>query len=133
MFKLSFFINPMGCVRMTQRGKFIKPNAQRYLSYKSFLQISARQQLKSKQPLKGALDVHIVFSMPIPKSWSNKRKCEVVGRYHTKKPDTDNLVKGVFDSLNKIAWEDDNQVAKVTAVKIYSEHPGIDVTVRELK
>ena len=83
--------------------------------------------------LTGALGVEIWFTMPIPKSWSKKKKVAAVGEYHVKKPDADNLVKGIFDSLNKIVWQDDNQVAKVTAINLYGESPCIEVSVRELK
>lgn len=126
-------MEPMGAVRMTGRGKFVKPNAQRYLAYKNFLQWQVKQQLKGKGILSGPLSVSIWFTMPIPKSWSKKAKANAVGEYHDKKPDADNLVKGVFDSLNKIVWQDDNQVAKVTATKIYGEKPGIEVEISKLK
>ena len=33
------------------------------------------------------------------------------------KPDTDNVVKLVLDALNKTAYDDDNQVVKITAFK----------------
>ncbi|MED4461833.1 RusA family crossover junction endodeoxyribonuclease [Metabacillus fastidiosus] len=61
------------------------------------------------------------------------KKQQMVDEYHTKKPDTDNLVKGVFDSLNKLVWQDANQVAKITAVKSYSEVPGMEIIIKELK
>ncbi|WP_094366167.1 RusA family crossover junction endodeoxyribonuclease [Sutcliffiella cohnii] len=131
--KLSIPIEPMGAVRMTGRGKFVKPNAQRYLAYKSFIQWKAKQQLKEKTLLDGPIAVEIWFKMPIPKSWSKKKQVAALGEYHIKKPDADNLVKGVFDALNKLAWHDDNQVSKVTAIKLYGEVPGIDITVQELK
>ena len=35
------------------------------------------------------------------------------------KPDTDNCVKFVLDSLKGVAWKDDNQVCKITAYKCY--------------
>lgn len=132
MLKLNIPVEPMGAVRMTGRGKYIKSNAQRYLTYKKLIQLHARSQVKGKQLLNGALEVTIWFIMPIPKSWSNIKQQRSIGEYHVKKPDTDNLVKGVFDSLNKLVWQDDNQVSKVTAIKIYGETPGIDITVKEL-
>jgi Holliday junction resolvase RusA-like endonuclease len=96
------------------------------------LQLKARQQLRGKELLDGALDVYILFTMPIPGSWGKKKQRGAVGQYHVKKLDSDNLIKSVFDSLNKIAWNDNNQVAKVTAVKVYGEQPGIDVTITNL-
>ncbi|MED1942075.1 RusA family crossover junction endodeoxyribonuclease [Cytobacillus firmus] len=133
MIKLNVQVEPMGAVRMTGRGKFIKPNAQRYLHYKNHIKWHTKKQLKGRKVLSGALAVEILFIMPIPGSWSKKKRDASVGEWHVKKPDTDNLVKGVFDSLNKIAWNDDNQVAKVTACKLYGESPGIEIIIRELE
>ncbi|UQD53323.1 RusA family crossover junction endodeoxyribonuclease [Bacillus methanolicus] len=133
MIKLFIPVEPMGAVRMTGRGKFIKPNAQRYLAYKELIQWHVKQQLKRQNTLTGALEVEIRFTMPIPESWSKKQRAAAIGEYHVKKPDADNLVKGVFDAMNKIAWKDDNQVAKITAIKIYGENPGIEITIKELE
>ena len=36
----------------------------------------------------------------------------------TTRPDIDNLVKNVLDALNGVAWEDDNQVAVLYAIKV---------------
>ncbi|MGG3798009.1 RusA family crossover junction endodeoxyribonuclease [Metabacillus fastidiosus] len=132
MLRLMIPVEPMGAVRMTGRGKYVKTNAQRYLAYKDQIKWITKQQLKGRKLLTGALEVEISFMMPIPKSWSNVKKQQAVGEYHTKKPDTDNLVKGVFDSLNKLVWQDDNQVAKVTAVKNYGEVPGMEIIIKEL-
>ncbi len=133
LINLNLPVTPMGAVRMTQRGKYINAAAQRYLAYKSHIQLLAKQQLKGDFFPSGPLEARITFFMPIPKSWSKKKKEDAVFSYHTKKPDADNLVKGVFDALNKIVWQDDNQIAKVTALKIYSEKTGIEVSIRELK
>lgn len=39
------------------------------------------------------------FILPMPESWSLKKKREMDGKPHTVKPDLDNLVKAVKDSL----------------------------------
>lgn len=39
------------------------------------------------------------------------------------KPDTDNCVKFILDSLSKVAWMDDNQVAMITACKCLDYNP----------
>lgn len=133
MIKFSIPVQPMGAVRMTGRGKFIKSSAQRYLNYKNKIQFYAIAQAMGQLKFSGPVEVNVLFKMPIPSSWSKKKSAAAIGEYHIKKPDTDNLVKGVFDSLNKIVWHDDNQVAKVTAVKVYGENPGIEITVSQLK
>ena len=40
---------------------------------------------------------------------------------HTFRPDTDNLIKFVLDSLNKIFYKDDSQACEVMAIKRYIE------------
>lgn len=131
--KLVYDVVPMGAVRMTGRGKFVKSNAQRYLAYKEEICWQTRQQMKNKEPITGPIEVNVLFLMPIPKSWSKKKKVEAIEQYHTKRPDTDNLIKGLFDSLNNIVWKDDNQVCKIFARKIYSENPGIEIEINELE
>lgn len=48
-----------------------------------------------------------------------------------KKPDVDNIVKVVADSLNGVAYHDDTQIANVVAEKVYSSTEGLDITVEE--
>jgi len=131
--KITIPVVPMGAVRMTGRGKYIKPNAQRYLTYKKLIQMHVISQVKRMELLTGPLEVTVWFTMPIPQSWSQKKKRESIGEWHCKKPDIDNLVKGLFDSLNGLIWTDDNQVAVVKSYKLYGESPQIEVYVEGLK
>jgi Holliday junction resolvase RusA-like endonuclease len=50
----------------------------------------------------------------------------------TKKPDIDNLVKLVFDAMNRIVWMDDKQVSSLITKKVYSEKSKVSVKVYEL-
>ena len=120
-------IEPMGAVRMTQRGKYVKGNAQRYLAYKDKIgwDLKSRNFLPTTKPCA----VKIQFFMPIPQSLSKNKQNGLDGAPHAKKPDIDNLIKGVFDSANKILWEDDNQVVKVEATKRYDMFPRIEIEV----
>lgn len=43
---------------------------------------------------------HVVFHMPMPKSWSIKKREEHAGQVHTQKPDLDNLLAGLFDAVH---------------------------------
>ena len=43
--------------------------------------------------------LHISFYIPVPKSWSKKKKAQYHGSLHQSTPDIDNLVKALFDSL----------------------------------
>ena len=54
--------------------------------------------------------------------------------YYTKKPDVDNINKIILDALNKIAYEDDSQVCKVTVEKKYCEdnNPKVKINLKEI-
>lgn len=79
-----------------------------------------------------ALMVSIIFSMPIPQSYSKKRRKWILDGYehYTKKPDLDNLAKAVLDALNGVAWCDDSQIVTLNLRKEYSENPSVWVSIR---
>lgn len=114
-------IDPMGAVRMTQGGKYVKDNAQRYLQYKTLIALEARKHFK--EPMEGPIEVKVVFFVKPPKKMPKGRTEPTV------KPDIDNMIKGIFDALNKIAWKDDAQVISVISQKHYYDEPHIRVTV----
>lgn len=41
----------------------------------------------------------VTFSIPMPKSWSDKKKREMRYMPHKQTPDVDNLIKGLMDTL----------------------------------
>lgn len=73
--------------------------------------------------MSGPVAVDITFSIQKPKSV--KRNLPSV------KPDIDNFIKGVFDALKDLAWEDDGQVVEVSARKVYGR-PRTVIGVREV-
>lgn len=85
---------------------------------------------RSHLPLRGPLRVMLHFAMPIPASWSKKKR--EGAKWHTSRPDLDNLAKLVKDALNGIAWIDDAQVIALTCTKSYCETPGVDVYLDEV-
>lgn len=69
-------------------------------------------------PHDGPVEMTINAFFPIPKSWPKaKRKAS---RFHTTRPDLDNIVKLVKDALNGHAYHDDSAVVKLTASKNYT-------------
>ncbi|RCW44236.1 RusA family crossover junction endodeoxyribonuclease [Paenibacillus prosopidis] len=130
--KITVDITPMGAVRMTGRGKFVKTDAQRYLAYKTRIGWAAREHIKVA--IDGPVSVKLRFYYPIPKDWSKAKKAEA--REGTRrpivKPDIDNVVKGCFDALNGIAWKDDNRVVEESSSKWYSDQPRIEIEIEEV-
>lgn len=67
------------------------------------------------------------FYFPCPKSWSKKKKRQYHGMAMTSKPDLDNCIKKILDSL----CIEDKQVAHFQATKqwVYADQGWIDIEV----
>lgn len=78
--------------------------------------------MKGSAPILGPIDVHILIDVPIPASWSKKKRAEALAGQimPTGKPDLDNSVKLICDALNRIVWEDDSQIVAMRAGKRYA-------------
>lgn len=67
--------------------------------------------------------VIVVFTMPMSKSWSDKKKELMNGKPHKQRPDIDNLSKAFLDAL----CEDDSHVYWLEAVKLWGYEGEIDI------
>jgi Holliday junction resolvase RusA-like endonuclease len=63
----------------------------------------------------------LIFVIKMPKSWSLKKRAKILDSPHAQTPDIDNLVKFIFDALNGVIYNDDSQIFKVEAVKMWGE------------
>jgi Holliday junction resolvase RusA-like endonuclease len=63
----------------------------------------------------------LIFVIKMPKSWSLKKRAKTLDTPHAQTPDIDNLVKFIFDALNGVIYNDDSQIFKVEAVKMWGE------------
>lgn len=79
--------------------------------------------LQKDEPLTGPLHVSLKFFM------QHKTK----SGWHAVRPDLDNLVKFYLDVAIGVLYEDDKQVVKITADKMYSVEPRTEITIEELK
>jgi len=111
-------------------SKFGTYNSKDYTYYKKTLLMMAQRQ--SKFFLEGAIKLEVTFYMPIPKSLSKIKQEKLLGKYHIKRPDTDNLLKSIKDSLNEKYYKDDSQICEVVARKIYSKKPRTEFELKEI-
>lgn len=81
-------------------------------------------------PLESGIELHadMVFAFQRPKTHYTKKSMRLTKAapksvYHTQKPDVDNLIKFVFDTLNGHVFADDSQIASVSARKIWLTLP----------
>ena len=72
----------------------------------------------------GAVKVRVWFYFQRPKSHYTSKGLLRKGapREHTKKPDTDKLVRLVLDALTGVAYHDDSQVVDEHGKKYYADH-----------
>ena len=82
--------------------------------------------------MKGCLFMHLEFYCPMPKQWSKKKKKEMEGQYRNKRPDIDNYVKFVLDSLGGTFFKDDAQIVELNVYKYYSQTPRTEITIMTL-
>lgn len=80
------------------------------------------------------LDMRILAFYGIPKSKSKKVKEKMLnGEIRpTKKPDMDNVMKIIADSLNGLAYKDDTQIVDAQCRKFYSDNPRVEIIIKEV-
>jgi len=71
--------------------------------------------------------VSLIFFIPMAKSWSKKKREQMLGKPHKAKPDIDNLCKAFLDAL----LAEDSHVYSLTAEKYWSNEPSIVVLTDE--
>lgn len=81
------------------------------------------------------LDLRIFAFYGIPKSASKKKQAQMLQKTlrPVKKPDMDNVVKVIADSLNGVAYRDDTQVVDAMVRKFYSDNPRVEVVIQTAK
>lgn len=86
-------LTPMAKPRMTQADKWKKrPVVLRWRAYKDELRFV------HKVNLDGFIDLEIIYCIPMPKSWTKKKKDLHRNRLHQQVPDCDNLTKAILDA-----------------------------------
>ncbi len=71
-------------------------------------------ELRLRNPRISEAGCHIVFVLPMPRSWPKYKKKQFAGQPHQAKPDKDNLEKGLLDALlSEDSGVYDNRVTKI--------------------
>lgn len=64
-----------------------------------------------------------MFGIPMPASWSAKKRGLMRGKPHEQRPDIDNLAKAFMDAL----CEDDSYIWRLYAEKLWSDEGYLEV------
>ena len=116
--------------RTTKNGYTYTPKEQ--IQYENLVKVSFQEAYPEWVPTdKEVVHVDMTAYFTMPKSFSAKKRelAEMELLNPTKKPDVDNIVKSILDSLNNIAYLDDKQVTSCYIEKRYSDKPRVDVEI----
>src|SRR5262249_33955944 len=95
------------------------------VAYERQVQLAATLAMRGHARLSGAVQATLRFDLPIPASWSaRKRAAAITGEIApTGKPDLDNLLKSVLDGIRTVVIGDDAVIVDVRATKRYGVAP----------
>lgn len=77
------------------------------------------------------MTIKAFYRVPDSKPLRFKRAAKLGLELPTKKPDVDNIVKIIMDSLNGVAYPDDKFIVSLTVTKAYSVEPRVEITIKE--
>jgi Holliday junction resolvase RusA-like endonuclease len=126
---------PKGRPKFARRGKgVVAYTPAKTAAYESLVQSAAAEAMAGREPSTRPIKLVVSLALEVPASWSKKRRAlALTGQIcATKKPDADNVLKGLKDGCNGIVWRDDAQVVSIELRKAYGDTPQAAVSVLEL-
>ena len=116
-------------VRSTPKGIFYDPQSVIKKRVVNHVMAQINDFKISSEPLQ----LQIAFYFEMPKSWSKKKKERMRLKYHTSRSDIDNLIKFILDTFNGILYEDDAQISRIVAYKMWDDIPRTCIRLSELE
>lgn len=99
-----------------------RPCVVAYWQWKAELHIAANQAGLNDLPDSG---FHVTYHLPMPESWSKKKRAQMNGKPHQSKPDGDNLQKALQDCLCK----SDQHIWDFRVTKLWAEQGAIEIKI----
>ena len=90
--------------------------------------------MDGRPPISVPVRAEISVDLPVPASWSGKRRDGALGGAirPTTRPDADNYVKAALDAINAIVVSDDSMIVDLVVTKKYAAVPALTITVTPL-
>lgn len=124
-----------GRPRAAKRGKHITLyTPKETVAYESTVALAAQQAMAGQPLLAGPVEVTMRIVLPIAASWSKRKQAQALDGtvLPIGKPDSDNVIKAVFDAINGVVWNDDTQVVDMHVRKRYGAMPGVQTIITPL-
>lgn len=120
--------------RFARRGQRVQTyDAKESRTYKAHVTRTASHYAPGEL-IDSAIELHVVIYRPltsdIKRSKVQTAKALTGERKPIKKPDIENLVKGIMDGCTGVLWVDDSLVTKLVAEKVYGEEERAVVTIK---
>ena len=133
--KVRFTVLGEPMVKKRPRASMVGGHARVYtpkdtVNYENLVRYTYQSEVGKK--LEGAIEAKITAYFPIPKSVS-KKKHELMASETFPclcSKDADNVAKICLDSCNKVAYDDDRQIYKLSVEKYYSDTPRVEIELR---
>lgn len=122
-----------GRPRFTKNGHTYTPDST--VKYEKSVKKKYKEQCHERYDKGVGLKMVVCAYYKIQKNISKKERADKLsGRIRpTKKPDADNILKIIADSLNGLAYHDDAQIVYAKVEKYYSDEPRVSVRIEELQ
>jgi Holliday junction resolvase RusA-like endonuclease len=98
-------------------------------AYEAKVRGVAEKAMAGAPPLEGPLAVSLRFRLPIPISYSKKRRAAILAGTEPfyGSSDIDNYAKALLDSFNAVVFGDDKQITQLLVIKTPAERGGVDI------
>lgn len=132
--------NPFGKQRprvvRTRKGASRAFTPEKTANYESYIKTLYRQKYGRRTSFKEDDELHLdikayyEIAKSTPKYLKEMMITGVVKP--TKKPDVDNIIKIIADSLNEVAYKDDKQIVACSCQKFYASEPRVEIVISKL-
>jgi len=110
-----------GSMKFIRPGVMIHSRAVELATWRADIALAAK--VAGCKPIDSPIIITMRFRVKKPKT--------VKRDYPTVAPDLDKYIRAVNDGLTGVAFKDDSQVIHITASKVYSDNPGVDIEVSD--
>jgi len=125
---------PKGRPKFFRKGSFVGTYTDKKTRQAEYDFKSQAVKYRPPKPFTEAIQMMVFIYVKIPKSFSIKKRSQAESGMirPTKRPDLDNYLKLVLDSMNGIFFNDDAQIVDIKCFKYYCVKPRITIYLGEI-